>query len=209
MPPPADAPGERRFESDPEEGLSAVIPKLLLVPVFVGLVLAVAATTLASGSPAPQRSTHSATISPKPKPVRHVNPVLVRRLRHTVWFWQNVMGTHRRVSVKAPLHTVRALRYWRHQARHVTRLAARPPHKRGWLCIHRFEGGWGDSDDPYWGGLQMDRGFMSTYAPRVLLRRGWADRWTPLQQMWVAERAHRSGRGYWPWPNTARVCGLI
>jgi hypothetical protein len=55
----------------------------------------------------------------------------------------------------------------------------------------------------------MDRGFMSTYAPGVLLRRGWADRWTALEQMWVAERAHRSGRGYWPWPNTARSCGLI
>jgi hypothetical protein len=55
----------------------------------------------------------------------------------------------------------------------------------------------------------MDRGFMSAYAPSELLRRGWADRWTALEQMWVAERAHRSGRGYWPWPNTARFCGLI
>jgi hypothetical protein len=27
--------------------------------------------------------------------------------------------------------------------------------------------------------------------------------------MWVAERAHRSGRGFYPWPNTARHCGLI
>ena len=41
------------------------------------------------------------------------------------------------------------------------------------------------------------------------LRRGWADQWTPLEQMWVAERAHHSGRGYWPWPSTARSCGLI
>ena len=35
--------------------------------------------------------------------------------------------------------------------------------------------------------------------------RGWANRWTALEQMWVAERAHRSGRGYGPWPNTARL----
>ncbi len=55
----------------------------------------------------------------------------------------------------------------------------------------------------------MDRGFMRSYAPAVLLRRGWADRWNPLEQMWVAERAHRSGRGFYPWPNTARMCGLI
>ena len=88
-------------------------------------------------------------------------------------------------------------------------LAAHPPHKRGWLCIHHYEGGWSDSGDPYWGGLQMDRGFMRTYAPRFLLRKGLADRWTALEQMWVAERAHRSGRGYWPWPNTARFCGLL
>lgn len=182
-------------------------PKLLLLPVFLGLVLAVAASTLASGSPAPERKTHPKTISTRP--VHHVNPAVVRRLRRTVRFWQSVMGARRRVAAKAPLHTVRALRYWRHQARRVTRLAARPPHKRGWLCIHRFEGRWGDDGDPYWGGLQMDRGFMLTYAPRVLLRRGWANRWTALQQMWVAERAHRSGRGYWPWPNTARFCGLI
>ncbi|MGZ4632691.1 MAG: hypothetical protein ACXV2G_08510, partial [Actinomycetes bacterium] len=89
------------------------------------------------------------------------------------------------------------------------KLAARPPHKLGWLCIHHFEGSWRDASDPYWGGLQMDSGFMRSYAPRLLLRRGWANRWSPLEQMWVAERAHRSGRGYGPWPNTARYCGLL
>jgi hypothetical protein len=118
------------------------------------------------------------------------------------------MGVRRATSIAA-LRTRQALRYWSRQARRVRRLAAHPPHRLGWLCIHRNEGNWRDSGDPYWGGLQMDRGFMQTYAPRVLLRRGWADRWTALEQMWVAERAHRSGRGYWPWPNTARSCGLI
>ena len=34
-----------------------------------------------------------------------------------------------------------------------------------------------------------------------------ADHWTPIEQMWVAERAYRSGRGFYPWPNTARYCG--
>jgi len=91
----------------------------------------------------------------------------------------------------------------------VLRLAAHVPHRSAWLCIHRYEGNWRDSGDPYWGGLQMDRGFMRTYAARDLLRRGWASNWTPLEQMWVAERAYRSGRGFYPWPNTARYCGLI
>lgn len=84
-----------------------------------------------------------------------------------------------------------------------------PPNYRSWLCIHRGEGAWNDYGDPYWGGLQMNRGFMSTYAPAWLLRKGWANMWTPLEQMWVAERARASGRGFYPWPNTARACGLI
>ena len=186
-------------------------PKLLLLPVLAAffLTLMAAGSTLASSSP-PARQAPAKATSHKPvrKPTRRVDAALVRRLRRTVWHWQAVMGK-RRTTVKTSLRTVSALRYWRRRARSIARVASRPPHKAGWLCIHRYEGSWGDSGDPYWGGLQMDRGFMSTYAPGVLLRRGLADRWTALEQMWVAERAHRSGRGYWPWPNTARFCGLI
>jgi hypothetical protein len=172
--------------------------------------LLAAGSTLASSSSAPRR--HVAAKTTSPKPVRRATPKgnapLVRRLRRTVWHWQAVMGK-RRTTVKLSLRSVPALRYWRREARSVARVASHPPHKAGWLCIHRYEGSWSDSSDPYWGGLQMDRGFMSAYAPGELLRRGWANRWTALEQMWVAERAHRSGRGYWPWPNTARFCGLI
>lgn len=189
-------------------------PKRVVVPMLVvALAVAVAASALAAASTTPPRHAYPPTKTvllpaSKPKPRRHVNAALVRRLRGTVWRWQAVMGT-RRAYLAAPLHTPRALRYWRQQARAISRLAARPPHKSGWLCIHHFEGSWADGGDPYWGGLQMDRGFMRAYAPRVLLRRGWANRWTSLEQMWVAERAHRSGRGYTPWPNTARYCGLL
>lgn len=98
-----------------------------------------------------------------------------------------------------------------------------PAHYQAWLCIHHYEGSWTDPNAPYWGGLQMDIAFMSTYGPPVLLgkpstpetarelfaRFGTADHWSPLQQMWVAERAYGSGRGFYPWPNTARYCGLI
>jgi hypothetical protein len=135
-----------------------------------------------------------------------VNARLTRKLRAATWRWQVVMG-RRRSRLSAPLDTRRALRFWGRKVRLVRRQAAHPPHRRGWLCIHHFEGSWRDSGDPYWGGLQMDRGFMRAYAPRMLLRRGWANRWSPLEQMWVAEHAHR-GRGYSPWPNTARFCGL-
>jgi hypothetical protein len=138
----------------------------------------------------------------------HVNPRLIRRYRATTWRWQQLIGAPLTRRAIRP-STRRVLRYWVVAAGRAYATAIRPPHKRAWLCIHRFEGSWRDSGDPYWGGLQMDRGFMRTYAPAFLLRKGWADRWTPLEQMWVAERAHRSGRGYGPWPNTARYCGLL
>jgi hypothetical protein len=181
----------------------------MLAAVLLG---AAAAATLAAASGLPAKPGTKISHNPKAhasaKPRRRVNPALVRRLRSTAWRWQTVIGV-RHARLVAPLRSPRALHYWRTQVKHVSWLAAHPPHKRGWLCIHHFEGGWSDSGDPYWGGLQMDRGFMRTYAPRFLLRKGWANRWTPLEQMWVAERAHRSGRGYNPWPNTARYCGLL
>jgi hypothetical protein len=187
-------------------------PKRLLLPMLAALLIcAAAAATLAAASGVPLKPGSKLSRHPKSqsaKPRRHVNPALVRRLRKTAWRWQTVIGVRHAHSM-APLHSPRALQYWRRQVRHVSWLAAHPPHKRGWLCIHHFEGSWSDSGDPYWGGLQMDRGFMHTYAPRFLLRKGLANRWTPLEQMWVAERAHRSGRGYGPWPNTARYCGLL
>ena len=191
-------------------------PKRFLLPVLAILVIGAATvTTLAAASARPGRGATAA--APKKRPAvaklrqerrRHVNPAVVRRFRSAAWHWQALMGV-RPARSYASLHSPRALRYWSSQARRMSWLAAHPPHKRAWLCIHRFEGGWNDSGDPYWGGLQMDRGFMSTYAPASLLRRGWANRWTPLEQMWVAERAHRSGRGYSPWPNTAHYCGLL
>jgi hypothetical protein len=184
--------------------------KLLLLPMLAAFLMLMAAGSTLASSSAPKQHVAAKATSPKPlrKAILKGNAPLVRRLRRTVWHWQAVMGESR-TTVKLSPRSVAALRYWRRQARSVARVASNPPHKAGWLCIHGYEGGWSDSDDPYWGGLQMDRGFMSTYAPGELLRRGWADRWTALEQMWVAERAHASGRGYWPWPNTARLCGLI
>lgn len=80
-----------------------------------------------------------------------------------------------------------------------------------WTCIHRGEGAWNDAGDPYWGGLQFDRGFMRTYGPDMIRRHhgGLANTWTPREQIIVAERARASGRGYQPWPNTGRACGLL
>lgn len=80
-----------------------------------------------------------------------------------------------------------------------------------WTCIHQREGAWtADTGNGYHGGLQMDVGFMTTYGSDMRARYdGWAEVWSPRDQMVVAERARSSGRGYYPWPNTARACRLI
>lgn len=80
---------------------------------------------------------------------------------------------------------------------------------RAWVCIHEHEAAWNDAGDPYWGGLQMDRTFMLSYG-RDMVRKhgGWADTWTPAEQIIVAERAYKSGRGFGPWPNTRKPCGV-
>ena len=77
-----------------------------------------------------------------------------------------------------------------------------------WMCIHGHEGAWNDPNGPYHGGLQMNPGFMAAYGGDLLKRYGTADRWPPAAQVAVAERAFRA-RGFNPWPNTARACGVL
>jgi hypothetical protein len=101
------------------------------------------------------------------------------------------------------------LQAWRRKAYWARWHGHRPPHLRAWRCIHKYEGAWRDPNAPYYGGLQMDLSFQRHYGSSLLRRKGTANHWSPYEQMWVAERAHRTGRGFHPWPNTARYCGLI
>jgi hypothetical protein len=98
------------------------------------------------------------------------------------------------------------------RAQALARAAHRPPHLAAWRCIQRYESGgsWGiNTGNGYYGGLQFDIGFQLTYGAWLYRTKGTAEHWTPLEQMWTAERAHASGRGFTPWPNTARACGLL
>ena len=137
----------------------------------------------------------------------------IRRFRADTRRWQTVMrgrppaGISRSLSVRS-LGRLRLLeRRWRHRAHSALWHATHPPQMRDWLCIHRYEGSWADSGSPYWGGLQMDLSFQQTYGGWLLRHKGTADHWSPLEQIWAAERASHS-RGFSPWPNTARDCGL-
>jgi hypothetical protein len=91
---------------------------------------------------------------------------------------------------------------------------ARPPIpaslESAFLCIHHFEGAWtSNTGNGYYGGLQMDIGFQTRYGADFARRWGTADNWPAWAQLQAAVRAYRSGQGFYPWPNTARACGLI
>ena len=80
---------------------------------------------------------------------------------------------------------------------------------QAFACIHRYEGAWdANTGNGYYGGLQMDISFQSRYGSGYLGRYGTADRWPVWAQLETAYRAYRAGRGFQPWPNTARACGL-
>jgi len=134
--------------------------------------------------------------------------------RDETWHWQRLMlhsptpYSGRAGHIRSVAYRTWVLHVWHQRAVVAKGHALNPPHKRAWLCIHRYEGSWRDPNAPYYGGLQMDHEFQATYGQGLLRSKGTADHWTPLEQMWVAERAYQT-RGFWPWPNTARYCGLL
>jgi hypothetical protein len=107
--------------------------------------------------------------------------------------------------------TLAELVAWRGRAAAARLKAAHPPHLDEWLCIHSHEANWTNNDtgrNGHYGGLQMSDDFMRGYGPELYAAKGRAFNWTPLEQMWVAERAFQV-RGFTPWPTTARMCGLL
>ena len=196
--------------------------RLLLPVVLVGLAAAISGAMLgstagASVAPAPRASTANGEAS-APRVLSKVDRRIIRRIvnqRNSAWRWQTVMFKPRTPyhgtaeTTQSDSYRRWVLRVWENRAKVAWRKATRPPHYDEWMCIHRYEGSWTDPNAPYYGGLQMDMSFQRAYGWNLLQRKGTADNWSPLEQMWVAERAYRSGRGYYPWPNTARTCGLI
>ncbi len=141
-------------------------------------------------------------------------------LRRQTWDWQSLMkvqrtptGYEEQTATSATyLASLRDL--WQARATRAKSRAQDPPHEPGWRCIERHEaaqaGGWAASTgNGYFGGLQMSLQFQRVLAPELLRRKGTADNWTAIEQMWVAERAVRRGYGFTPWPLSARACGLL
>jgi hypothetical protein len=187
--------------------------RLPLLVVWTAVVLVLASFLAPRSSAEPQRSGGTVRFD-RAEGARILHGIVARR-RET-WRWQRLMGSQRTHASRSAEEGSQDLAYrrwvlgrWTRRALTARRKAQHPPHMKAWLCIHRYEGAWTDPNPPYYGGLQMDLGFQRTYGPELLRRKGTAEKWTPLEQIWVAVRAHRSGRGFYPWPNTARYCGLI
>jgi hypothetical protein len=82
------------------------------------------------------------------------------------------------------------------------------------LCIHHYEKhprqGWQTATgNGFHGGLQMDSSFQRTYGPAWAVRAFGqdAERWPATVQIAAAIHAWTS-RGFGPWPNTRKSCGL-
>lgn len=132
--------------------------------------------------------------------------------------WKNARRTVYHPDKRKADQWWRALHYLEHRmARSYRIIHPAPKHPRisKWLvsaftCIHGYEGAWNaNTGNGYYGGLQMDSNFQATYGPDFMAKWGSADKWPPWAQIQAAVRAYNSGRGFYPWPNTAAMCGLI
>jgi hypothetical protein len=183
---------------------------VVLLACVCALIGSFAASADNAGAPEPTDATADFEQQAQPSLSQEKVQRIVDVYRRATWHWQRVMG--RRVTLTLRRQTpepVQRIQAWKRVATYTRWLASRPPHLYAWTCIHRYEAAWTDAGAPYYGGLQMDLGFQRRYGAYLLRNKGTAERWSPLEQMWVAERAYRAGRGYYPWPNTARACGLL
>ena len=183
---------------------------VLVIVLACACVLGSALATFARAADPGTTTTDTSTTDSSAEPSQRDIQKQIDRYRHAAWHWQRVMGQPVTLTLASPpAEPTEKIRVWRKVAGRLYARAIHPPHLDAWLCIHRYEGSWTDPNPPYYGGLQMDVGFQQTYGRGLLARKGTANHWTPLEQIWVAERAYASGRGFYPWPNTARACGLL
>jgi hypothetical protein len=164
----------------------------------------VAAAALVVAAPA---SPHSTRVEQAKKTYYHANGYI------------KAIGKNARRTIYHPNLSIR--RRWQRDLRYLIKIRDRawatmhPAPKSDWLddafmCIHRYEGAWNaNTGNGYHGGLQMDSAFQALYGPDFVRQWGAAENWPVWAQIEAAKRAYRSGRGFYPWPNTARACGLL
>lgn len=125
------------------------------------------------------------------------------------WRWQKVLEHRARKAAERRVNALRA-----HNRRLQRELAASGP-SWGWLaaadCIYREErgaDGWEtNTGNGYYGGLQADRSFQRTYGGTYYSRWGTANNWPWWAQLHMGFNGW-AARGWQPWPNTSKECGL-
>ena len=103
------------------------------------------------------------------------------------------------------------LRWWQRQHRRAISLERHYPWTQAWyqaaMCVHQGEGAWNsNTGNGFYGGMQFDyTTWLSNGGGRFA---EYAHLASPLEQLtvtwWTWQR-----RGWYPWPNTARACGLL
>ena len=112
------------------------------------MALAAAATLHAETTPEPPTETETET-APPPIDQWQIQRK-IDKYRHETWRWQRMMGSRLTRSLKDPPAEVDAkIAVWKRVAVKTRVSAQNPPHKRQWLCIHRYEGAWTDPNPPY------------------------------------------------------------
>lgn len=176
------------------------------------------ATTLIAATIGVMTSTANASVLQLPhKPFNHMTRTeKIHYLKRQKWHDNSIIrwSHHHRILVSAKVaHDVKwaqqSLRIVQKNLRALLRpvVSASSGVIAGLLCIHSHEGAWNDPNSPYWGGLQMDLSFQTTYGSEFYRRWGTADKWPVWAQLQAGVRGYNA-RGWAPWPNTARLCGL-
>lgn len=97
--------------------------------------------------------------------------------------------------------------HWRSVWRHRSRTPWESSWYSGALCVHHFEGAWtAATGNGYFGGMQFSESSWLSNGGSVYASR--ADLATPHDQLLVAYHYWKAA-GWNPWPNTARLCGLL
>lgn len=140
--------------------------------------------------------------------------IRVNRAGPEKWRWRYVLERRRADALQRRLtKRVKEVRSLQTAARSTLRYPTGHWLDGAFLCIHRHErgaAGWQtDTGNGYRGGLQMDWSFSNAYADDWVYRtfgRNPAN-WPASVQITAAIHAWTS-RGFGPWPNTRKPCGL-
>jgi len=182
--------------------------------IAVSMLAATTHTASADSTTTTTTTTTEAQLLAHARAVHHVK-LIIRARRHRAVRLAGSLGiAYRPHRVEAGHTDLGYLRYVAHRLRVRNR---RYLAMRAWLfpkllCIHHYEGAWNayNGAGPYYGGFQMDAGFMYRWGYDKLRKYDGADAryWSARDQMAVASRAARH-IGFGSWPNTAAMCGLL